>query len=256
MPFVLVEILRWDGNDYNLPITQLSNIAPHIKEGDLLTFYILEIKNERGDLVKRFRPLTRMCKSVSAGPIGYITIFQQLVLKFSKDEANKLNIGNNYIIAILLIELNYKPLFPFEWKCSGYGAEEIVKSIGKIESSLLYITQQELQQAVNYLLEANTLYGEGRIEDARTNLRKSLEAITKLRDKIKPVQGKEVEDFGRRLENLIRGIKGFVDYGGPHLGPTPKPTTEMVFSMIVELVKMLSLNLAQNNIILSDEQDE
>jgi hypothetical protein len=113
-----------------------------------------------------------------------------------------------------------------------------------------------LQQTVNYFLEASMLYEEGRIEDARTNLRKSLEVLAKLREKVKPVQGREVEDFGKRLENLIRGIKGFVDYGGPHLGPKPRPTTEMVFNVIVELVKMSSLNLAEKNITLGDEENE
>jgi hypothetical protein len=234
MPFMLVENLQWNGNDYSLSIAQQYNLAPHIKEGDTLTFYILEVRNERGDLVKRFKP----------------------VLKFSKDEANELNIGNNYRLAILITELNNKPIFPFELRVGGYGAEEIVKSIGKIESSLLYVTQPELQQTVNYLLEASVLYEEGRIEDARTNLRKSLEVLAKLREKVKPVQGREVEDFGRRLENLIRGIKGFVDYGGPHLGPKPRPTTEMVFNVIVELVKMLSLNLVEKNITLGDEENE
>jgi hypothetical protein len=256
MPFVLVENLQWDGNDYSLSIAQLYNLAPHIKEGDTLTFYILEVRNEGGDLVKRFKPLTRMQKLTSRVFLGYIIGFSQLVLKFSEDEANELNIGNNYRLAILITELNNKSIFPFELRVGGYGAEEVVKSIGKIESSLLYVTQPELQQTVNYLLEASVLYEEGRIEDARTNLRKSLEVLAKLREKVKPVQGREVEDFGRRLENLIRGIKGFVDYGGPHLGPKPRPTTEMVFNVIVELVKMLSLNLAEKNITLGDEENE
>jgi hypothetical protein len=256
MPFLLVEILQWDGNDYSISLAQLYNLAPHIKKIDTLTFYILEVRNERGDLVKRFKPPPRMRKFIYQSSLDYIAGSTKLVLKFSRDEANELNIGDNYRLAILITELNNKPIFPFELRVGGYGAEEIVKSIGKIESSLLYVTQPELQQTVNYLLEAGVLYEEGRIEDARTNLRKSLEILAKLREKVKPVQGREVEDFGRRLENLIRGIKGFVDYGGPHLGPTPRPTTEMVFNVIVELVKMLSLNLAEKNITLGGEENE
>jgi hypothetical protein len=250
MPFVLVETLQWNGRDYNLSIEELQQIAPHIKGGDLLTFSIIEIRNERSELVKRLKPLARTHKRVSLNLASHVIRrdLTPLSLKFSADEANELNIGDNYKLAILIVEHDHKPLFPFELRFGGYGAEEIVKSLGRIETALLSITQPELQQTVNYLLEASMLYEDGRIEDVRTNLRKSLEALSKIREKIKPVPGKEDEEFGRRLENLIKGIKGFVDYGGPHLGPAPKPTTDMVFNMIVELVKMLSHNITEGNI--------
>jgi len=251
----LVETLQWDGKDYNLSIEELQQIVPHIKEGDLLIFCILEIRNERNELVKRRKPLTRTYKIVSLNYTSPVIRrdLPPLSLKFSSGEANELNIGNNYTMAILITEHNYKPLFPFELRYGGFGAEEIVKSLGRIETSLLSITQPELQQTVNYLLEASMLYEDGRIEDARTKLRLSLEALSKIRGKIKPVPGKENEEFGRRLENLIKGLKGFVDYGGPHLGPAPKPTTDMVFNMIVELVKMLSQNIAEGNITITGE---
>ena len=255
MPFVLVETLQWDGKDYNLSIWEIQQIVPHIKDGDLLTFSILEIRNEHNELVKRLKPLTRTNKKISLNYASHVIRrdLPPLSLKFSAYEANELNLGNNYKLAILITEHNYKPLFPFELRYGGFEAEEIVKSLRKIETSLLSITQPELQQTVNYLLEASMLYEYGKIEDARTNLRLSLEALSKIRGKIEPVPGKEDEEFGRRLENLIKGIKGFVEYGGPHLGPSPKPTTDMVFNMLVELVKMLSHNIAEGNITLTGE---
>jgi len=250
MPFVLVKSLIWDGKDYNLSIEELQEILPHIKENDTLTFSILEIRNERGDLVKRFKPTERILKKASLDFTSHVIRrdLPPLSLKFSPTEASDLNIGSNYQLAILIIEHNQKPLFPFELRYGGYEAEAFVKSLGRIEANLLSITQPELQQTVNYLIEASIHDKEGRIEDARTNLRKSLEALSQIREKIKPVPGKEDEEFGRRLENLIKAIRSFVDYGGPHLGPAPKPTTDMVFSMVVELVKMLSQNIAEGNI--------
>jgi hypothetical protein len=255
MPFVLVETVEWDGKDYNLSIGELQQIVPHIKDGDLLTFSILEIRNEHNELVKRLKPLTRTHKTVSLNYTSHVIRrdLPPLSVKFSAYEASELNIGNNYKMAILITEHNHRSLFPFELRYGGYGTEEIVKSLGRIEASLLSITQPELQQAVNYLLEASMLYEDGRIEDTRAKLRLSLEALSKIRGKIKPVPGKEDEEFGRRLENLIKGIKGFVEYGGPHLGPAPKPTTDMVFNMIVELVKMLSHNIAEGNITIIGE---
>lgn len=255
MPFVLVERLLWDNKDYNLSIEELQQILPHIKEGDLLTFSLLEIKNERGEIVRRFKPTTRMHKTASLNLTSRIIRRESppLSLKFSPYEASELNIGSDYELAILILEHNHKPLFPFELRYGGIGAEEFAKSLGKIEANLLTITQTELQETINYLIEASILDKEGRIEDARTNLRKSLEALSKIREKIRPVPQREDEEFGRRLENLIKGIKGFVDYGGPHLGPAPKPTTDMVFSMIAELVKMLSRNIAEGNITIAGE---
>jgi hypothetical protein len=242
MPFALVGKLRWSGKDYELSIEELHRIIPHVKDGDLLTFIIFEIKNEHDELVMRPKPLTRTCKKVVSR-----------YLKFSVDEASELNIGNNYKLTILITEHNNKPLLPFELKCGRSVPKEIEKSLKRIETNLLSITQPELQQTVNYLLNANVLYENGYIEDARTSLRRSIEALSKIRDKIKPVKGREDEDFGKRLENLIKSVKSFVDYGGPHLGPAPKPTTEMVLNIIVEIVKMLSNNIAEGNITLISE---
>lgn len=250
MPFILIGNIRWDGKDYNLSIEELQDILPHIKENDTLTFSILEIRNERNELVKRFKPISRMRISLTMDYTSHVIRRDRppLSLKFSPYQATELNIGDNYKMAILILEVSGKPLFPFELRCGGYGAEEFAKSLEKIEANLFLITQPELQETVNYLLEASMFEKQGRIEDVRTYLRKAIETLINIRDKIKVAPGKETEDFGRRLENLLKSIKSFVDYGGPHLGPAPKPTTDMVFNVIVEIVKMLSHNMAEGNI--------
>ncbi len=130
--------------------------------------------------------------------------------------------------------------------------KNLPRALKKIEVNLFSITQPELRKTVNYLLEASMFEKQGRIEDVRTYLRKAIETLINIRNKIKVAPGKEVEDFGRRLENLLKSIKSFVDYGGPHLGPAPKPTTDMVFNVIVEIVKMPSHNMAEGNITIGD----
>ncbi len=252
MPFVLVKRVGWDGTSYFISLEDLLTVIPHLKVGDYLNLCIIEIRNERNELVKRFKPINRQTLKVSQGYDPNSRIFIP-ALTISSSEATKLNLGLHYTIALLILTHNWRPLFPYEWRYAGPNAQEIVRSLERIETTLLTITQPSLQETVTYLLEAVELEKEGRIEEARTKLRNSLETLSKIREKIKPVAGKECEDLGKRLENLIKGIKGFVDYGGPHLGPAPKPTTDMVFSMVAELVKMLSKNISEGNLAIAGE---
>jgi len=251
MPFVLDKEVRWDGRYYHISLADLVSIIPHLKEGDTITFSVLRIRNEQNKLVKkRLRPLKKNSMTVSS---YYDAVYKKWIpsLRFIPYQAQELNIGKNYHITILIVAHNHGTLFPFEWKYVGPDAEEIVGTLDRIEPTLISIMHPELQETINYLLEARASESEGRIEDARTNLRKALEALTKVREKIKVTPGKETEDFGRRLENLIRSVKAFVDYGGPHLGPAPKPTTDMIFNMTVELVKMLARNIEEGTLIIS-----
>jgi len=262
MPLILVEKVEWNkiSKAYYVSLRSLQLIIPHLKTGDSLGVSITEVRNERRNLVKKFKPKKEIMK-VSRIPSFYTLHhaeqeIDRLSLSFPPDRASDLNIGNNYYVCILITEHNGKPLLPFELKCIGPGSEEVAKNFDKIDVSLMSISLPELQEAVNYLLEANSLDKEGRIEDVRTNLRKALESLEKIRGKIKPLPGKETEEFGRLLTNLIHDIKGFVSYGGPHLGPTPKPTTEMVFNMTVEILKMISQNILEENISIIGEKNK
>ncbi len=126
--------IQWDGRKYSLSIKELQDILPHIKVGDTLTFSILEIRNERNELVKRPKSITRMKMPLSIDYTSfnfYRKSRPSLLLKFSPSRAIKLNIGNNYRMAILILELNGEPLFPFELRCGGYGAEEFAKGLEK-----------------------------------------------------------------------------------------------------------------------------
>ena len=243
---------------YCVNLRELHSIIPHLKIGDSLGISIIEVRNEHRNLVKKFKPKKEIMK-VSPLPPPYYTGPQfesRLSLNFSPDRASELNIGNNYHVCLLITEHNGKSILPFELKCIGPSSQEVANYFDKIDVDLMSIAQPELQETVNYLLEASALDKEGRIEDVRMNLRKALEALAKIREKIKPLPGKETEDFGKRLERLIQGIKGFVDYDGPHLGPTPKPTTEMVFNMTVETLKMISQNILEGNISVVGEKNE
>ena len=255
MPVLLVKEVEWDGEAYSLSLEEVSSLLPHLRYNDSLTISILEIRNERNKPIVKFKPLKRIKKIVIT---YYAATYKRSVtcLRFRPSEAAELNIANNYRIVLLIIEHNGRPILPLELKPIGYEAEDIVHTIEKIEPILISITQPELQETVDLLLQASMFESEGRTEDVRTYLRKSLEALTKIRKKIKPEPGKETEDFGRRLENLIRGIRGFVDYGGPHLGPAPRFTTRMVFNMIIELVKMLAHNIAEGTLTISGDDKQ
>jgi hypothetical protein len=250
MPFVLDREVKWDGQRYHVSLHDLVSLIPHLKEGDVLTFGIIGIRNEQNRPIKRLKPLKRNFTIISSYyDENYKKSFPSLC--FTPSQAQELNIGKDYHVTLLIIEHNYKPLFPFEWKYAGYYAKETIENLDRLEPTLISITQPQLQEAINYVLEARSAHSHGRIEDARTNLRKSLEALIELRKKIKVTPGKETKDFGRLFENLIKSMKGFVDYGGPHLGPAPRHTTDMIFNITVELVKMLARNIEEGTLIIS-----
>ncbi|MEM3502965.1 MAG: hypothetical protein QXE05_00585 [Nitrososphaeria archaeon] len=254
MPVILAEKVNWSNSSkvYYVTLTQLYTLLPHLKVGDSLSIQVLEVRNERKKIIKRFKPKRETVKVSSLG----ISSAHGFYLTFSSEKASELNIANNYYVHLLIVEHNGKALLPFELKYLGPSAEETAKNFDKIDVSLISVTQSELQETVHYLLEANAHDKEGDIEATRTDLRKALEALAKIREKVKAVPGKETEDFGKRLEHLIKGIKSFVDYGGPHLGPSPEPTTEMVFNMTVEVVKMISQNLLEGNIEIISQQGQ
>lgn len=47
----------------------------------------------------------------------------------------------------------------------------------------------------------------------------------------------EVKDFPDRLRKLIKALENLVAPGGPHPGPAPRTTTEMVLEIMTALVK-------------------
>ena len=103
------------------------------------------------------------------------------------------------------------------------------------------------------MLDAYLRLEENDIEGARTSIRKSLDILkADLVTKIEVVA--EAKDFPQNLKKLINGLREFVQYGGPHPGPAPRTTTEMILSMSIELIKYLAKAIESKVISLKENE--
>ncbi|MCC6005442.1 MAG: hypothetical protein LM590_13975 [Thermofilum sp.] len=233
MPIVIFsEILR----DYSILIWKLKSYIPGMKSGSHVRLYLLEIRDNKNNLIKRFKPF----KDLSLK----IIYTYKYYLIFPEDLAYELNLHRGYKILAVITSYEGKPLLPFELKPLDRKAEEAIKSFPPIEANLLTLCFEHdiLNKSFSYLFDAYFRLEENDIEGARVSLRNSLEV---LRRELLPVLEvrEESESFRENLESLISKLRGFLNYGGPHPGPAPKITTEMVISMTIELAKYLAKSL-------------
>jgi hypothetical protein len=72
MPLILVEKVEWNkiSKAYYVSLRSLQLIIPHLKTGDSLGVSIIEVRNERRNLVKKFKPKKEIMK-VSSTPSFY-----------------------------------------------------------------------------------------------------------------------------------------------------------------------------------------
>jgi len=153
------------------------------------------------------------------------------------------------------LKYDNKPIFPLEIKPIGYDANKILEYFTKIEARLLTLNLGHpiLNKATSYLLDAYLRLEENDIEGARTSIRKSLDILrADLVTKIEVVA--EAKDFPQNLKKLINGLREFVQYGGPHPGPAPRTTTEMILSMSIELIKYLAKAIESKVISLKENE--
>ena len=145
-----------------------------------------------------------------------------------------------------------EPIFPFELKPVGYGVEKVVERLSPIEVEILTCVLENniLNESLSYLYDALRRLEEYDIEGSRTTLRNSLEIIKRkfIPSIIVPEESEEEKEFPKRLFNLVRTLQDFLHYGGPHPGPAPKLTTEMIITITIKLIKYLAQSL-ENNII-------
>lgn len=148
---------------------------PHLKkEGTWLEIYIVEVRNERGRLLKRFKPLEKLkCGIKFTLQMAYISLPKFLV--------ERLNIGKGYKVAFIIAKCNGKVFLPFEVKCIGWEAEKLFETFSRLEVDLflLCLEQPILNEASGYLWDAYFRLSDGDIEGARVALRNSLEILDK-----------------------------------------------------------------------------
>ncbi len=124
------------------------------------------------------------------------------------------------------------------------GSKKIVESIPPIEAELLLLCleQPQLNKASSYLWDAYLKLKEDDIEGARTTLRNCLEVLEKEFLPNLTISSKLEEscEFINNLINLTKVFAKFLHYGGPHPGPAPKTSTEMMITLTTQLLKYLA----------------
>ncbi len=241
MPIVLLDSVEFDesGKNCYIKLNQLHDVLPYIKEGKNVELYLIEIRDGNDKLIKRFKPF--MKQILKTGQSYYYNKWGPTLLL---DNNLYQNIGKNYKIGVIIIKYDEQLLLPFEFKPIGYESEKLMERFPKIESQLLTLIFENpvLNEAKSYLFDSYSRLEENDIEGARTSLRKSLEVIEKeVIGKIRVVNlEEESKGLPSNLANLIKNLKNFVNYGGPHPGPTPLSTTEMVLEVTMTIMEYLA----------------
>ena len=237
MPAIMVSSVKFENNRYSIDLSELADVFPHISGGKDAKLYLIEIRNERNKLVKRFKPFKEL--ELKTATYWYAPTQKWMpCLDLPEDVISRFNIGKSYRVATILIAYEGRPFLPLEIKCVGYDSERVAEYFSKIEADLISLSleQRILNEAVSHLWDAYSRLEENDVEGARTSVRNSLEVLRKeLVPKIKVIE--ESEDFPQRIDRLIRELAGFVHYGGPHPGPAPRTTTEMIISVTIELIR-------------------
>ena len=251
MPVVMVERVRPGvGEVLYVSLKELCDVFPTLErklseEERFLELFIIEVRDERGKLVKRFKPMKKL--KVRLRPYYDSTIKGPRALKyrpsirFSVEEASKLNLGKGYYVSMVITRYHGNPVFPFEIKPLGSEAEKVASSLSRIERKLLLVVVEDevLNEALSYLYDSYMRLDENDVEGARTEVRKSLQI---LKEKFIPnlIVEEETKDFKKKMGGLISKLSSLVSYGGPHPGPAPRTTTEMVIEITTDIITYLA----------------
>lgn len=245
MPAILASNIEFNGSSYYMDLPGLAEVFPHIKEDKDIELYLIEIRNESGNLVKRFKPFRKLQLKTKT---RWKASTQKMIpcLYLPEEIASQFNLGKNYKVACIITKYDAKIFLPFEVKPIGYDAQKFLEFFTKIEAGLLSLCldQPILDKAVSYLWDAYFRLEENDVEGARTSLRNSLEILKgEFLPRIKVSSEQESSEFPNNMSKLIDSIRSFLHYGGPHPGVAPRTTTELFLSLTIELVRYLAMLL-------------
>ena len=256
MPAIISSTAYFDSSEkyYYIDLGELTKVFPHIERSKELRCYVVELRNEAGKLVGRFKPFKELALKTKE---YFSTSLNKLLpcIVIPEDVATKINIGNYYRITIVITAYDGKPFLPFELKLIGYDAERVLEYFSRIEAALLSpsLRQPVLNKAVSYLWDAHARLEENDVEGARVSVSNSLSTIRdEFIPKIEVIE--EAKDFPKNLESLVKHLAEFTQYGGPHPGPAPRTTTEMIILMTIELVRYLAKMLEDKAISLKTSE--
>jgi hypothetical protein len=252
MPAIISSTAYFNSSEkyYYIDLGELTKVFPHIEDNKELRCYVVELRNEAGKLVRRFKPFKELVLKTKE---YFSTSLNKRLpcIVIPEDVATQINIGNYYRITIVITAYDGKPFLPFELKLMGYDAERVLEYFSRIEVALLSpsLRQPVLNKVVSYLWDAYARLEENDVEGARASVRNSLSII---RDEFIPEIEvvEEAKDFPKNLESLVKRLAEFTQYGGPHPGPAPRTTTEMIILMTIELVRYLAKMLEDKTISL------
>jgi hypothetical protein len=242
MPAVISSTVYFDSSEkyYYIDLGELTRVFPHIEGSKELRCYVVELRNEAGKLVRRFKPFKELVLKTSEYFSTSLSNWLPCIV-IPEDAATQINIGNNYRITIVVTAYDGKPFSPFELKLIGYDAERMLEYFSRIEVALLSLSlrQPVLNKAVSYLWDAYARLEENDVEGARASVRNSLSTIRdEFIHEIEVIE--EAKGFPKNLKNLVKHLADFTHYGRPHPGPAPRTTTEMIILMTIELVRYLA----------------
>jgi hypothetical protein len=252
MPGILIAEIKFKEQLY-ISLKDLYEVVPNVKKGGILDLYIIEVRDERGKLVKRFKPFKKLALEVNE---CYENQYLPCI-KFSDGNVFTFNLGKNYKISILVTRYNNKVLFPFEIRKLGFDSdlERILEKFSKIEIRLLTLITENpsLNEALSYLFDSYSRLEENDIEGARTSLRKAINEVLKQKfaEKIIPVE--EAEDFPKNFKKFLSSLSEFIQTGGAHIGPAPRTTTELILEITANIIEYLAKSLENNVIKIKEE---
>jgi hypothetical protein len=257
MPAVISSTIHFNpsGKYYHIDLEEFTEVFPHIEESKELRFYVVELRNEASKLVRRFKPFKELELKTNEYFSASLNKWLPCIV-IPEDIASQLNIGDDYHITIVVTAYDGKPFLPFELKLIGHDAERVFECFSRIEVGLLSLSLEQplLNMAVSYLWDAYARLEENDVEGARTSVRNSLSII---REKFVPIIEvvEEARDFPKNLKSLVDRLADFTHYGGPHPGPAPRSTTEMIILMTIELIRYLAKMLEERTISLKSVEE-
>jgi hypothetical protein len=257
MPAIISSTVYFDSSEkyYYIDLGELTKVFPHIERSKELRCYVVELRNETGKLVRRFKPFKELVLKTKEYFSTSLNKWLPCIV-IPEDVATKINIGNYYRITIVITAYDGKPFLLFELKLIGYDAERVLEYFSRIEATLLSqsLRQPVLNRAVSYLWDAYARLEENDVEGARASVRNSLSTIRdEFIPKIEVIE--EAKDFPKNLKSLVDRLADFTHYGGPHPGPAPRSTTEMIILMTIELIRYLAKMLEERTISLKSVEE-
>jgi len=251
MPVIISSIVYFNPlGFYYIDLEELTRVFPHIERGKELRCYVVELRNETGKLVRRFKPFRELVLETAEYLSTSLNKWLPCI-RIPEDMATQINIGNLYRITMVVTAYDGKPFSPFELKPIGYDADRVLEYFSRIEATLLSLSLEQpvLNKAVSYLWDAHARLEEDDVEGARASVRNSLSTIRdEFLPKIEVIE--EAKDFRRKLESLVKHLADFTHYGGSQSGPAPRTTIEAVILMTIELVRYLAKMLEDRTISL------